>query len=108
MDGGSDIWDLLRERNHEHLLRARYQDTGSVAGSQGPRVLILPEEVGRMIGKARKHQAVVIDLRGNPGGSVDTLKYLVAAFLTRSENRRSRRAQGDQARSSQALHNPFV
>src|SRR5215469_9711382 len=35
------------------------------------------EEVDRLIDKARKHQALIVDLRGNPGGAVDTLTYLV-------------------------------
>ncbi|HYK89710.1 MAG TPA: S41 family peptidase, partial [Acidobacteriota bacterium] len=35
-------------------------------------------EIDVMIGKARKHKVLVLDLRGNPGGSVDDLKYLIA------------------------------
>jgi len=38
-------------------------------------------EIDGMIGKARKYKALVLDLRSNPGGSVDTLKYLVAGFF---------------------------
>lgn len=33
------------------------------------------------IGQARKHKALVLDLRGNPGGSVDTLKELVGLLF---------------------------
>jgi C-terminal processing protease CtpA/Prc len=34
-----------------------------------------------MIGRARKYPNLIIDLRGNPGGSVDTLKYLVGGVF---------------------------
>ena len=33
-------------------------------------------EVDRMIDRARKHKALIVDLRGNPGGRVETLKYV--------------------------------
>jgi carboxyl-terminal processing protease len=35
------------------------------------------EAIGPFVGKARKAKAVVLDLRGNPGGAVDGLKALV-------------------------------
>jgi carboxyl-terminal processing protease len=50
-------------------------------------VLKLPEfyfsgtEISDMIGKARKHQSLIVDLRGNPGGSVDTLRFLVGSMF---------------------------
>ncbi len=82
-DAGNDIWDLIRqEESAEHLGRARFVELGDDVG-----VLMFPGfffselEIDGMIGKARKHQALVLDLRGNPGGSTDTLKYLLAGFF---------------------------
>jgi C-terminal processing protease CtpA/Prc len=81
--GATDIWDMVRkEETQEHLMRARYFE-------EGDRLMVLkvPEfafslsEVDTMIDKARKHQSLIIDLRGNPGGSVDTLKYLVGGMF---------------------------
>ena len=81
--GNSDIWDVVREyEREEHLGRAR-------AAEAGPDVMILKfpgfhfsdGEVADMINKARKHKALVLDLRGNPGGSVDTLKALLGEVL---------------------------
>jgi len=34
-------------------------------------------------GKIRKDKALIIDLRGNPGGSVDTLRYFIGMFFDR-------------------------
>ena len=50
-------------------------------------ILKLPEfafsesEVDTLIGKARKHKALILDLRENPGGSVETLKYFVGSMF---------------------------
>jgi len=37
--------------------------------------------VDEMIDKARKHKALILDLRGNPGGAVDTLERMVGSFF---------------------------
>jgi C-terminal processing protease CtpA/Prc len=77
---GNDIWEMVREQEDEaHLGRAQFVEFGDDVG-----VLKLPgfffnqSEIETFIGKARKHKALIIDLRGNPGGSVDTLTYLIA------------------------------
>ena len=70
--GGNDIWDIEREQETDNQLkRARYFEVADQL-----MVLKIPEfffdeaEVDKMIGKARKHKNLIIDLRGNPGGSV--------------------------------------
>lgn len=75
--GAGDIWNIIREEESEELLmRARYAESGEAL-----MVLKVPEfyfsvlEVREMMDKARKHKALIVDLRGNPGGSVDTLQY---------------------------------
>jgi C-terminal processing protease CtpA/Prc len=35
------------------------------------------DEVDGLVDKARKHQALILDLRGNPGGAIETRKYLL-------------------------------
>ncbi len=81
--GSEDIWNLLRQREDtNHLLRARSVEFGDQL-----MVLKVPEfdfsasEIDNMIGKARKYPALIVDLRGNPGGSVETLKYLVSGMF---------------------------
>lgn len=81
-DGGN-MWNIVREDENElHMMRAR-----TVELSDAVMVLKLPEfifnqgEIDHLIGKARKHQALILDLRGNPGGAVDTLKYLVGGMF---------------------------
>jgi carboxyl-terminal processing protease len=108
--GGSDIWDLVREGAQEHLMRARYMEYGDQL-----LILKVPEfdfsagEVGDMIGKARKHQALIVDLRGNPGGSVETLKYLVGGMFDKEVKIADRVGRKDtKPEVAKTLHNSFT
>jgi len=82
-DADNEVWDWVREsESEEHSLRARYAELGDEL-----MVLRLPAfyfdqtEVEGAIDIARKHKALIIDLRGNPGGSVDSLRYLVGSMF---------------------------
>jgi carboxyl-terminal processing protease len=74
---GSDIWNLIHElESYDHNARTRYAEFGE------PLIVVklsefefAPGEVGELMAKIRKHKALVLDLRGNPGGSVETLEY---------------------------------
>lgn len=78
-DGGGDFWQLVRsEAEAEELNRQRYVEKGDVLIWKMPTFEVLPEDVSTMWSKARKHQTLVLDLRGNPGGSEDTLKDMLS------------------------------
>jgi C-terminal processing protease CtpA/Prc len=79
MEGGSDIWDVIREaESYEHQMRARYAEFGdALIVLKLPEFAFTPGEIGNMMDKIRKHKALILDLRGNPGGSVETLEYFV-------------------------------
>jgi len=82
-EAGSDIWDVIRERERqEYLGRARGEEiSGDVMILKFPAFDFSETEVHDMVNKARKHKALIIDLRGNLGGSVDTLKALLGEVL---------------------------
>jgi carboxyl-terminal processing protease len=82
-DGGSDIWDVIREsENEERMMRGRYVDVGDdIVVLKVPEFMFSDSEVVDMMGKVRKHQALVLDLRGNPGGSVQTLKMMLGCLF---------------------------
>ena len=109
-NGASDIWDLVRdEETQEHLMRARYVEYGDKVT-----VLKVPEfefsigEVENMLGKARKHDNLVIDLRGNPGGAIDTLKYLVGGVFDKEVKIADRHGRKDtKPEIAKPLHNPY-
>jgi carboxyl-terminal processing protease len=72
-------------------------------------VFARPESVDEMMSRAASHQALVLDLRGNGGGSVDALRELVSRCFHRDvvvavETRRDGRAPPTIARPAK---NPF-
>ena len=110
-NGGSDIWDMIRdEETQEHLMRGRWTEYGDQVT-----VLKVPEfdftvgEVENMIGKARRHQNLVIDLRGNPGGAVETLKYLVGGVFDKEIKIADRKGRKDtKPEVAKPLHSPYT
>jgi carboxyl-terminal processing protease len=82
-DGGSDIWELIREaESAEHLGRARWVEFGEDTGIlKFPGFHFNQSEMDDIINKARKRKALIVDLRGNPGGSVETLKWFLGGIF---------------------------
>jgi carboxyl-terminal processing protease len=80
---GNRIWELVREQEYaEHLGRARTATVGGdVSVLKFPGFHFTQSEVHGMINDARKHAGLILDLRGNPGGALDTLKYLLGGVF---------------------------
>jgi C-terminal processing protease CtpA/Prc len=76
---GEDVWDRLRATETAKLQRhVRIADMGDkLMILKLPEFLYTPAEIESMIGKARKHSALIIDLRGNLGGGTDVLSLLL-------------------------------
>lgn len=80
--GGSDIWDSVRqEENAGHAFREQIVEDGNLAIWKLPIFFADPTEIVRFTAKARKSATLILDLRGNPGGSVDTLEFLAGALI---------------------------
>lgn len=82
-EGGTDRGDWIRELEAEDRLNAhRYMTIGEkVMVWKMPRFDLSESEVGDMMGKVKKHEALILDLRGNGGGYVKTLEWLTGYFL---------------------------
>jgi carboxyl-terminal processing protease len=82
-NGANDIWDLIRgEENEQHLRRARDAEFGDqLIAIKLPEFTFSVTEVQSIINRVRKYPALILDLRGNPGGSVETLKDLVGGVF---------------------------
>jgi C-terminal processing protease CtpA/Prc len=79
-EGSFNVWDVIRQEGNEaHLGRARFNSVGDVGILKLPSFMFDVSDVDRMMGWAHKDKALVIDLRGNPGGYVKTLQYLIGA-----------------------------
>ncbi len=83
--GNSDIWELIRNAETEGRLRVhRYYDAGDdLIIWKMPQFDTDAEAVHRMMDKVRKKKALILDLRGNAGGSVSTLEQLAGYFFDR-------------------------
>jgi len=107
----SDIWDIIRqEETEEHLMRARYVEyADQVTVLKVPEFAFSVGEVETMLSKARKHPNLVVDLRGNPGGSVETLKYLVGGMFDKQVKIADRVGRKDtKPEIAKTLHNPYL
>jgi carboxyl-terminal processing protease len=80
---GQDIWDLMRQAEAEDRLnRQRYVEAGDkLLIWKMPSFAIGEGEVDGMMGKARNREALILDLRGNPGGYVKTLEWFTGYFF---------------------------
>lgn len=80
---GADIFTLIREaETSAHLDRQRYYEGGDdLFIWKMPQFNLEEAEVDEMMGKVRKHKSLVLDLRGNPGGYVDTLQRIAGYFF---------------------------
>jgi carboxyl-terminal processing protease len=62
-----------------------------------------------MLGKVRNHKSLILDLRGNPGGAVETLKFLLGGVFQDDVKIADRigRKEG-KPEIAKASHNPFL
>jgi C-terminal processing protease CtpA/Prc len=73
------VRDAEEERR---VLRARYFEKGDdLLVVKIPEFSFSASEVDTMVGKMRAHRGVVLDLRGNPGGYVDTLDRILGGLF---------------------------
>jgi C-terminal processing protease CtpA/Prc len=79
----NDFWKLVRDQEDgDRENRQRLVNFGdSLLIWKMPEFFISDEEVDHLIKDARKYPALVIDLRGNPGGLVKTLQRLVGDVI---------------------------
>jgi C-terminal processing protease CtpA/Prc len=71
--------DLIREsEDARYLMRAHTVELGDLLILKLPIFFFSEMQANDMIDKARKHKALILDLRSNPGGAVDSLKYLLS------------------------------
>jgi carboxyl-terminal processing protease len=80
---GSDLFDLIRKQESESRLhRHRYVELGDELFIWKMPAFDLDDvKVDDMVGKFKKHKALILDLRGNGGGYETTLLRLIANLI---------------------------
>jgi carboxyl-terminal processing protease len=108
---GNDFWDLIREGEREdHLIRIRSAEFGDqLLVLKVPEFSFTLSEADDMIGKARKHQALILDLRGNPGGYVEALRFLLGGMFENEVKIADRVGRKEhKPEVAKPAHNPFT
>ena len=80
---GQDIFDLIREgENSEHFNRQRFVEFDrDLLIWKMPQFDMDEGQVDDTMGRVRKHKALILDLRGNPGGLLDAAVGVSDHFL---------------------------
>jgi C-terminal processing protease CtpA/Prc len=76
--------------------RQQYVERGAVMIWKMPAFFAEDAEIDRLFGIARKHAGLVLDLRGNSGGRVDTLTRMIGNLFDHDVTVATRAARADQ------------
>lgn len=100
----------MREWEEEaRQMRARIAEIGDLSILKIPSFFFSNLEIAEMIGKTRKHSSLILDLRGDPGGSEETLKYLVGALFDKDTKIADRvMRKGNKPLEAKPQHNVFT
>jgi carboxyl-terminal processing protease len=75
-------YDVVREaEDWDREASAKYAERDNLLVVNLPRFLPSSSEADAVLGKMRKYSAVILDLRGNPGGSVEALQSLLGGMF---------------------------
>ncbi len=85
LTGDQDFWDFIRQgETEERLMRIRHKEYGNqLMVMKLTNFLFSQSEMDGVVNRARNYPTLVIDLRGNPGGNVEALKYLVGRMFNK-------------------------
>jgi C-terminal processing protease CtpA/Prc len=79
----ADLSDVIRELKDEaYLNRHRFEELGDeMLIWKMPEFNMNRDDVGRVVTRARKQKCLIVDLRGNPGGAIETVESMVGGFV---------------------------
>jgi carboxyl-terminal processing protease len=72
---------MNRRDSQEDAIHREIRESGDVAIWKLPGFYLSLEDVEKEIGRARRHKALILDLRGNGGGSDETLHWLIGSLF---------------------------
>jgi C-terminal processing protease CtpA/Prc len=98
---GIRVSDLIREmEDAQFLIRHRSVNVGPVYVWKAPTFMAEDAEIDQLAGRARASAAMVLDLRGNPGGYVKALRRMVSNLFSTNVEIGTRVARGSRIRVS--------
>jgi len=82
LTAGEDRWELIRqEESNAAAMRERVYETDDAMVWKMAEFSFDSDTLGRIFGKAKKHGTLIIDLRGNPGGAIESLEMLTGRLF---------------------------
>ena len=79
---GSEYWDIIRRsENEDHASRSILKVVGDVTIWKMPEFNLDINDVEGTFARVKKHSGLVLDLRGNPGGAVETLTLMLSSVF---------------------------
>jgi C-terminal processing protease CtpA/Prc len=82
LNNAADLWEFEHMGEEEALAaRSRIVENGDVAIWKMKVFNLNSDQIDRAFGTVRKRKTLILDLRGNPGGAVDSLKWMVAGLF---------------------------
>ena len=79
---GFDVWNVIRQQEDEQERnRPRTAEMADVLVWKLPEFMISDDQIDGILHKAGNHKALVIDLRGNPGGAEENLARLLGGVF---------------------------
>jgi len=81
-DISGDFWKIVKDYHEdEHLARSRGYEVGDAFVWRMPSFEVSLPDVDKAVGKAMKSKTLIIDLRDNSGGYIETLKAMLGHFI---------------------------
>jgi carboxyl-terminal processing protease len=81
-EASSNFWKMVRDdEEDEHLSRSRYFELGDTFVWRMPSFEVDPNDTDKVFSKAEKDKNLIIDLRGNSGGYIETLKFMLGHLV---------------------------
>jgi carboxyl-terminal processing protease len=75
------IWQLIREEENEEKFNHYIKPRDGVGYVQLVEFSHEPDDIDSLLGKTKDSQALIVDLRSNPGGSLKTLERMIGHFV---------------------------
>lgn len=80
--GGGDVWKYIQEgQDANQLVRQRHVEMDGIMIWKMPEFDLEGDQVDHLFDIARKQKTLILDLRGNPGGTTDTLSRMVGDVM---------------------------
>ena len=79
---GSDVWEVIRQsEDADERMQVRSVEVSNVLVWKLPIFFLTDDQIDAFLRKTNNYKAVIVDLRGNPGGAEENLSRLLGGFI---------------------------